>query len=169
MPFINNNNNKTTFTKKNNSYVIGRKSEGNKEKSICPTLARKRKYPKSWQIWKEKGREGRAGVILSAPQHTRGNRADRGETRSELHRGGEGPARPRPPSAEDRGEGERGLHPGAAPAPLELPRAGSREAQPGVGPRAGPAPRAAPVPRPILRVGLRALGVAGVTGKCGRN
>lgn len=81
--------------------MIGRKSEGNKEKSICPTLARKRKNPKSWQIWKEKGREGR--VILSAPRHTRGNRADRGETRSGLHRGEEGPARPRPPSAEGQG------------------------------------------------------------------
>lgn len=84
--------------------MIGRKSEGNKEKSVCPTLARKRKNPKSWQIWKEKGREGRAGVLLPAPRHTRGNRADRGETRSGLHRGGEGPARPRPPRAEDRGK-----------------------------------------------------------------
>lgn len=82
--------------------MIRRKSEGNKEKSVCPTLARKTKNPKLWRIWKEKGREGRAGVILSAPQHTRGNRADRGETRSGLHRGREGPAsaaRPRPPSA----------------------------------------------------------------------
>lgn len=71
--------------------MIRRKSEGNKEKSVCPTLARKRKNPKSWRIWKEKGREGRAGVMLSAPRHTRGNRADRGETRSGLHWGGEGP------------------------------------------------------------------------------
>lgn len=30
-------------------------------------------------------------MILSAPRHTRGDRADRGETRSGLHRGGEGP------------------------------------------------------------------------------
>lgn len=146
--------------------MIGRKSEGNKEKSVCPTLARKRKNPKSWQIWKEKGREGRAGVLLSAPRHTRGDRADRGETRSGLHRGGEGPARPRPPSAEDRGKEsvasiQERLQPlGAAQGRL----------QGGSAPRgAGPAPRAAPLPRPILRVGLRALGVAGVTGKCGRN
>lgn len=76
---------------------------------------------------------------------------------------------PDPPVQWDRVGGKRGLHPGEAPAPLDLLRAGSREAQPGVGPRAGPAPRAAPVPRPVLRVGLRALGVAGVTGKCGRN
>lgn len=144
MPFINNNNNKTTFTKKNNSYVIRRKSEGNKEKSICPTLARKRKNPKSWRIWKGKGREGRAGVILSAPRHTRGNRADRSETRSGLHRGGEGPRQrcqaQTPPVQQDRVEGERGLHPGAAPVPLDLLRAGSREAQPGVGPQAGQPP-----------------------------
>lgn len=50
--------------------MIGRKSEGNKEKSICPTLARKRKNPKLWQIWKEKGREGR-GDPVSTPTHER--------------------------------------------------------------------------------------------------
>lgn len=82
--------------------MIGRKSEGNKEKSVCPTLARKRKKPKSWQIWKEKGREGRAGV--SAPRHTRGNRADRGETRSELHRVGRALPGPEP---QCRGQGGR--------------------------------------------------------------
>lgn len=165
MPFINNNNNKTTFTKKNNSYVIRRKSEGNKEKSVCPTLARKRKNPKSWQIWKEKGREGRVGVILSAPRHTRGNRADRGETRSGLHRGGEGPrqrCQAQTPQCSGMGWKESVA---SIQEQLRSPQTCSGQA-PG---RLSPAPRAAPVPRLILRVGLRALGAAGVTGKCGRN
>lgn len=55
--------------------MIRRKSEGNKEKSICPTLARKRKNPKSWRIWKEKGREGKGGQgrgdPVSTPTHER--------------------------------------------------------------------------------------------------
>lgn len=83
-------------------------------------------------------------MILSAPRHTRGNRADRGETRSGLHWGGEGPHQrcqaQTPPVQWDRLEGERGLHPGVAPVPLDLLRAGSREAQPGVGPRQGQPP-----------------------------
>lgn len=116
--------------------MIRRKSEGNKEKSVCPTLSRKRKNPKSWRIWKEKGREGRAGVILSAPRHTRGNRADRGETEVDCTGVGRAPPAlpgPDPPAA---GQGGRRAWPPSrsGSSPSDLLRAGSREAQPGVGP-----------------------------------